>query len=184
MRSRGAKTTDIIVLVIAANDSVKPQTIEAILHAKAAKVPIIVAINKIDLPSADCNIVRNDLLNHEVVVEKLSGDVLDVEISALKNINLEKLEEAIHLQAELLKLRANPNRNSRGIIIESKLDKGRGAIATVLVQKGTLKIGDIFVSGSKRGKVKALIDDKGKNINSAKPSFPAEVLGFNSNPIA
>ena len=184
MRSRGANTTDIIVLVVAANDSVKLQTIEAISHAKAAKVPIIVAINKIDLPSADPDKVRKDLLNHEIIVEKLNGEVLDVEISALKNINLEKLEEAIHLQAELLKLRANPNRNSRGVIIESKLDKGRGAIATVLVQKGTLKIGDIFVSGSKWGKVKALIDDKGKNIKNAKPSFPAEVLGFNSNPIA
>ena len=184
MRSRGANTTDIIVLVVAANDSVKPQTIEAISHAKVAKVPIIVAINKIDLPSADPDKVRKDLLSHEIIVEKLSGEILDVEISALKNINLEKLEDAIHLQAELLKLRANPNRNSRGVIIESKLDKGRGAIATVLVQKGTLKIGDIFVSGSKWGKVKALIDDKGKNIKSAKPSFPAEVLGFNSNPIA
>lgn len=184
MRSRGAKTTDIIVLVIAANDSVKPQTIEAILHAKAAKVPIIVAINKIDLPSADCNKVRNDLLNHEVVVEKLSGDVLDVEVSALKNLNLDKLEEAIHLQAELLKLRSNPNRNARGVVIESKLDKGRGAVATVLVQKGTINIGDIFVSGSEWGKVKALINDRGKNIKNATPSSPVEVLGFDSNPIA
>ena len=184
MRSRGAKTTDIIVLVIAANDSIKPQTIEAISHAKAAKVPIIIAINKIDLSSSDSNKVRNDLLNHEIVVEKLSGDVLDVEVSALKKLNLEKLEEAIHLQAELLKLSSNPNRSARGVIIESKLDKGRGAVATVLVQKGTLNVGDIFISGSKMGKVKALINDKGQNIIKALPSFPAEVLGFDSNPVA
>ena len=184
MRSRGAKTTDIIVLVVAANDSVKPQTVEAISHAKAAKVPIIVAINKIDLSSADSDKVRKDLLSHGIVVEKLSGDVLDVELSALKKLNLDKLEEALHLQAELLKLQANPNRNARGVIIESKLDKGRGAVATILVQKGTAKLGDIFVSGSKWGKIKALINDKGKSIKNAPPSFPAEVSGFDSNPMA
>tara|TARA_B100001123_G_C15335308_1_gene1032604 strand:- start:1052 stop:3301 length:2250 start_codon:yes stop_codon:yes gene_type:complete len=184
MRSRGSKTTDIIILVIAANDSIKPQTIEAISHAKSANVPIIVAINKTDLPSADSDKVRNDLLNHEIVVEKLSGDVLDVEISALKKINLDKLEETIHLQADLLKLSANPNRSARGVVIESKLDKGRGAVATVLVKKGTLKIGDIFVSGARWGKVKVLKNDGGININNAQPSFPVEVLGFDSNPIA
>ena len=184
MRSRGAKTTDIIVLVVAANDSVKPQTVEAISHAKAANVPIIVAINKIDLPSADPDKVRNDLLSHGIIVEKLSGDVLDVELSALKKQNLDKLEEALHLQTELLKLQANPNRHARGVIIESKLDKGRGAVATLLVQKGTARLGDIFVSGTKSGKIKALINDRGENIKEAPPSFPVEVLGFDSHPMA
>jgi len=184
MRARGAKTTDIIVLVVAADDSIKPQTAESIAHAKAAKVPIIVAINKMDLPNADPDKVRNDLLTHELVVEKLSGDVLDVEVSATKKQNLDKLEEAIHLQAGLLNLKANPNRSARGSIIESKLEKGRGSVATVLVQKGSLRVSDIFVSGSEWGKVKALIDDKGKNIKEASPSTPVEVLGFDSNPLA
>ncbi len=184
MRARGAMTTDIIILVVAADDSLKPQTIESIAHAKAAKVPIIVAINKIDLPSADVDKVRNDLLSQEIIVEKLSGEVLDVEVSALKKINLDKLEEAILLQADILNLKANPNRSARGAIIESKLEKGRGSVATVLVQKGTLKVGDIFVSGSEWGKVKALIDDKGNNLKEAMPSSPVEVLGFDSNPLA
>ena len=184
MRARGAKTTDIVVLVVAADDSLKPQTIESIAHAKAAKVPIIVAINKIDLAAADPDKVRNDLLAQEIVVEKLSGEVLDVEISALKKQNLDKLEEAINLQADVLDLKANPDRSARGIIIESKLEKGRGSVATVLVQKGTLKVSDIFVSGSEWGKVKALINDKGENINNATPSMPVEVLGFDSNPFA
>ncbi|MFL2509611.1 MAG: translation initiation factor IF-2 [Alphaproteobacteria bacterium] len=184
MRARGSKTTDLIILVVAADDGLKPQTIESISHAKAANVPIIIAINKMDLPAADPDKVRNELLSHEIVVEKLSGEVLDVEISALKKTNLEKLEEAIHLQADLLNLNANPNRSARGSIIESKLEKGRGSVATVLVQKGTLKIGDIFVSGSEWGKVKALIDDKGKNIKQAPPSMPVEVLGFDANPLA
>ena len=184
MRARGAKTTDIIILVVAADDSLKPQTIESIAHAKAAKVPIIVAINKIDLPNIDPEKVRQDLLTHEIIVEKLSGDVLDVEVSALKKINLDKLKESILLQADLLNLRANPNRTARGSIIESKLEKGRGSVATVLVQKGTLKVSDIFVSGSEWGKVKALVDDKGNNIKEAKPSMPVEVLGFDSNPLA
>tara|TARA_Y100001970_G_scaffold261989_1_gene345659 strand:+ start:13712 stop:15946 length:2235 start_codon:yes stop_codon:yes gene_type:complete len=184
MRARGSKSTDIIVLVVAADDSLKPQTIESISHAKSAKVPIIVAINKIDLPNADPEKVRNDLLTHEIVVEKLSGDVLDVEISATKNINLDKLEEAIHLQADLLNLKANKNRTARGTIIESKLEKGRGSVATVLVQKGTLKVSDIFVSGSEWGKVKALIDDKGASVKEAIPGMPIEVLGFDSNPLA
>ena len=184
MRARGSKTTDIIILVVAADDGLKPQTIESIAHAKAAEVPMIVAINKIDLDAADPDKVRNDLLTHNVIVEKLSGEVLDVEISALKKLNLNKLEEAIHLQADLLNLKANANRSSRGVILESKLEKGRGSVATVLVQKGTLNIGDIFVSGSEWGKVKALINDKGENVKVALPSTPIEVLGFDANPLA
>ena len=184
MRARGSKTTDIIILVVAADDGLKPQTIESISHAKAANVPMIVAINKIDLDAADPDKVRNDLLTHNVIVEKLSGEVLDVEISALKKLNLNKLEEAIHLQADLLNLKANANRSSRGVILESKLEKGRGSVATVLVQKGTLKIGDIFVSGSEWGKVKALINDKGESVKVALPSTPIEVLGFDANPLA
>ncbi len=184
MRARGSKTTDIIILVVAADDGIKPQTIESIAHAKTAEVPIIVAINKIDLPGADPDKVRNELLSHEVIVEKLSGEVLDIEVSATKGTNLDKLEEAIHLQADLLNLKANPNRKARGSVIESKLEKGRGSVATVLVQKGTLKVSDIFVSGSEWGKVKALIDDKGKNIKQAEPAVPVEVLGFDSNPLA
>ncbi len=184
MRARGAKTTDIIILVVAADDSLKPQSIESIAHAKAANVPIIVAINKIDLPNANPDKVRNDLLTHEIIVEKLSGEVLDVEISATKKTNLNKLEDAILLQADILNLKSNPNRSARGSIIESKLEKGRGSIATVLVQKGTLKVSDIFVSGSEWGKVKALVDDRGKNIKEAKPGTPVEVLGFDSNPLA
>ena len=184
MRARGAMTTDIIILVVAADDSLKPQTIESIAHAKAAKVPIIVAINKMDLPSADADKVRNDLLGQEIIVEKLSGDVLDVEVSALKKLNLDKLEEAILLQADILNLKANPDRAARGSIIESKLEKGRGSVATVLVQKGTLKVSDIFVSGSEWGKVKALIDDKGNSLKEVIPSSPVEVLGFDSNPLS
>merc|ERR1711991_918275 len=184
MRARGSKTTDIIILVVAVDDGIKPQTIESIAHAKSAKVPIIVAINKIDLPGADPDKVRNELLSHEVIVEKLSGEVLDVEVSAIKGTNLDKLEEAIHLQADLLNLKANPDRKARGTIIESKLEKGRGSVATVLVQKGTLRVSDIFVSGAEWGKVKALIDNKGKNIKEAEPSVPVEVLGFDSNPLA
>ncbi len=184
MRARGSKTTDIIILVVAADDGIKPQTIESIAHAKSAGVPIIVAINKIDLPNSDPDKVRNELLSHEIIVEKLSGDVLDIEVSALKGQNLDKLEEAIHLQADLLDLKSNPNRAARGVIIESKLEKGRGSVATVLVQKGTLKVSDIFVSGAEWGKVKALVNDKGENIKQAEPSVPVEVLGFDSNPLA
>ena len=184
MRARGSKTTDIVILVVAADDGIKPQTIESIAHAKSAEVPIIVAINKIDLPGADPDKVRNELLSHEVIVEKLSGEVLDIEVSATKGTNLDKLKEAIHLQADLLNLKANPDRKARGSVIESKLEKGRGSVATILVQKGTLKVSDIFVSGSEWGKVKALIDDKGKNIKQAEPSLPVEVLGFDSNPLA
>ena len=184
MRARGSKTTDIIILVVAADDGLKPQTKESISHAKAANVPIIVAINKMDLPAADADKVRNELLSEEIIVEKLSGEVLDVEISALKKTNLDKLTEVILLQADLLNLKANPNKSARGVIIESKLDKGRGPVATVLVQKGTLKIGDIFVSGSEWGKVKALVDDRGQSQKEATPSLPVEVLGFDRNPLA
>ena len=184
MRARGSKTTDIIILVVAADDGIKPQTIESIAHAKAANVPIIVAINKIDLATSEPDKIRNELLSHEVIVEKLSGDVLDIEVSSLKGTNIDKLEEAINLQADLLDLKANPDRSARGVIIESKLEKGRGSVATVLVQKGTLKVSDIFVSGSEWGKVKALIDDKGNNLKEAGPSLPVEVLGFDSNPLA
>ena len=184
MRARGSKTTDIIILVVAADDGLKPQTKESISHAKAANVPIIVAINKMDLPAADADKVRNELLSEEIIVEKLSGEVLDVEISALKKTNLDKLTEVILLQADLLNLKANPNKSARGVIIESKLDKGRGPVATVLVQKGTLKIGDIFVSGSEWGKVKALVDDRGQSQKEATPSLPIEVLGFDRNPLA
>ncbi len=184
MRARGSQTTDIIILVVAADDGIKPQTIESIAHAKSAKVPVIVAINKIDLENSEPDKVRNELLSHEIVVEKLSGDILDIEVSATKGLNLDKLEEAIHLQADLLDLKSNPNRSARGVIIESKLEKGRGSVATVLVQKGTLKVSDIFVSGSEWGKVKALINDRGENIKIAGPSVPVEVLGFDSNPLA
>ena len=184
MRSRGAKTTDIVVLTIAADDGIKPQTIEAIAHAKAAKVPIIIAINKIDKVGSDPNKIRNELLSHDIVVEKLSGDVQDVEISALKGKNIDKLEEAILLQSELLNLKANPNRPARGVVIESRLEKGMGPVATILIQKGTLKIGDVFISGSEWGKVRAILNDIGKNIDIAVPGSPIEILGLDGNPNA
>ena len=184
MRARGAKVTDIVVLVVAADDGVMPQTVEAINHAKAAKVPIIVAINKIDKPQADPNRVRTDLLSHEIVVESMGGDTLEVPVSALKHTNLDKLLEAIHLQAEILDLRANPNRTAEGIVIEAKLERGRGPVGTVLVQRGTLRVGDIIVAGMAWGRVRALLDDHGANIQSAGPSVPAEVLGFDSAPEA
>jgi translation initiation factor IF-2 len=184
MRSRGAHVTDIVVLVVAADDAVMPQTVEAIAHAKAAKVPMIVAINKIDKKSADPNRVRTDLLQHEVVVEKMSGDVLDVEVSAVTRQGLDELLENIALQAEILDLRANPRRPAQGAVIEAKLDVGRGPVATVLVQNGTLKKGDIFVVGEQWGKVRALINDKGETITEAGPSVPVEVLGLNGTPQA
>jgi translation initiation factor IF-2 len=184
MRARGAKVTDIVVLVVAANDSVMPQTIEAINHAKAAKVPLIVAINKIDLPDARPERVKTDLLQHEVQVESLGGEVLEVELSAKNRVNLDKLLDLIALQAELLNLTANPDRAAEGTVIEAKLDRGRGPVATVLVQRGTLKAGDIVVAGSEWGRVRALIDDKGATIKDAGPSMPVEVLGFNGTPEA
>ncbi len=184
MRSRGAQVTDIVVLVVAADDAVMPQTIEAINHAKAANVPMIVAINKIDKHSANPTKVRTDLLQHEVVVEQMSGDVQDVEVSAHTGQGLDELLEAIALQAELLELKANPNRAAEGAVIEAQLDVGRGPVATVLVQNGTLRQGDIFVVGQQYGKVRALINDKGERVAEAGPSVPVEVLGLNGTPEA
>ncbi|TVQ59930.1 MAG: translation initiation factor IF-2, partial [Rhodobacteraceae bacterium] len=184
MRSRGAQVTDIVVLVVAADDSVMPQTIEAISHAKAAKAPMIVAINKCDKPSANPEKVRQQLLQHEVFVEKLGGDVLDVEVSATTRMGLDQLLENIALQAELLDLKANPDRAAEGAVIEAKLDVGRGPVATVLVQRGTLRTGDIFVVGEQWGKVRALIDDKGERVKEAGPSAPVEVLGLSGTPEA
>jgi translation initiation factor IF-2 len=184
MRSRGAQVTDIVILVVAADDAVMPQTIEAIAHAKAAGVPMIVAINKIDRPDANPDKVRTDLLQHEVIVEKMSGEVQDVEVSAIKGIGLDNLLEAISLQSELLELKANPNRAAEGAVIEAQLDVGRGPVATVLVQKGTLRKGDIFVVGEQWGKVRALVDDKGERVDEAGPSVPVEVLGLNGTPEA
>ncbi|MBL4767169.1 MAG: translation initiation factor IF-2 [Rhodobacteraceae bacterium] len=184
MRSRGAQVTDIVVLVVAADDAVMPQTIEAINHAKAANVPMIVAINKIDRHEANADKVRTDLLQHEVIVEKLSGEVQDVEVSAITGQGLEQLLEAIALQAEILELKANPDRAAQGAVIEAKLDVGRGPVATVLVQQGTLRQGDIFVVGEQWGKVRAMEDDKGNRIKEAGPSVPVEVLGLNGTPEA
>jgi len=184
MRSRGAEATDIVILVVAADDSIMPQTIEAISHAKAAEVPIIVAINKIDKPGANPDKVRQDLLQHEVFVESMGGEVLDVEVSALKGTNFDKLEEAIQLQAEMLDLQANPDRNADGIVVEARLDKGRGAVATILVQRGTLRVGDIFVVGSEWGRVRAMIDDHGRPVKKAGPSMPVEILGISGTPNA
>jgi len=184
MRARGAQVTDIVVLVVAADDAVMPQTIEAINHAKAAKVPMIVAINKVDKYDADPDKVRTGLLQHEVVVEKMSGDVQDVEVSAMTGQGLPELLEAIALQAEILELKANPNRPAEGAVIEAQLDVGRGPVATVLVQKGTLRQGDIFVVGEQWGKVRAMENDKGERVKEAGPSVPVEVLGLNGTPEA
>ncbi|MBS0272171.1 MAG: translation initiation factor IF-2 [Proteobacteria bacterium] len=184
MRARGANVTDIVVLVVAADDGVKDQTIEAIHHAKAANVPIIIAINKIDKPDADPERVRNMLMQHEIFLEKVGGDILDVEVSAKKGTNLDKLEETILLQAEILDLKANPSRPAEGVVVESKLERGRGVVSTILIQKGTLNVGDIFVAGAQYGRVRALIDDRGNPIETAGPSVPVEVLGFNGAPLA
>ena len=184
MRSRGASVTDIVVLVVAADDGVMPQTVEAINHAKAAKVPIIVAINKIDKPGAEPQRVRTELLQHEVFVESMGGDVLDVEVSAVKGTNLDKLIETIILQAEVLELKASPNRAAEGAVIEAKLDKGRGPVATILVQSGTLHIGDIVVAGGAWGRVRALVNERGAPLKEAGPSTPVEVLGFQDAPEA
>lgn len=184
MRARGANATDIVVLVVAADDGIMPQTVEAINHAKAAGVPIIVAINKIDREGAKPDKVRQMLLQHEIVVESLSGDVQDIEVSALKKTNIDKLLEAINLQAELLELKANPERDAEGVVIEARLDKGRGPLATILISRGTLKVGDIFVCGAQWGRVRALIDDRGKQIKTAGPSLPVEILGLQGTPSA
>jgi translation initiation factor IF-2 len=179
MRARGSKLTDVVVLVVAADDGVKPQTVESIKHAKAANVPIVVAINKCDLPDADPQKIKNQLLEHELIAEDLSGDTLMVEISATTKLNLDKLIEAIVLQAEILDLKTDFESKATGIVLESKIDVGRGPVATIIVTTGTLKKGDFFVSGLKWGKVRAIIDDKGKNINEAPPSAPVEILGIN-----
>lgn len=184
MRSRGAQVTDIVILVVAADDGIMPQTIEAIKHAKAAGVPMIVAINKCDLPNANPDRVRQELLQHDIQVEEMGGETLSVEISAKTKKNLDKLLETVLLQAEILDLKANPDRPAEGAVIESKLEKGRGSVATVLVRRGTLKVGDIFVAGSEFGKVRALIDDHGQNVASATPAMPVEVLGLNGSPQA
>jgi translation initiation factor IF-2 len=184
MRARGANVTDIVVLVVAADDGIMEQTVEAIRHAKAANAPIIVAINKIDRPDAKPERVRQELLQHELVVEELGGEVLDVEVSALKKTNLDKLEEAILLQAELLDLKANPNRSAEGVVLEAKVERGRGPVATVLIQRGTLEVGDIFVAGGEWGRVRALVDERGQSQREAGPSTPIEVLGFNGIPLA
>jgi translation initiation factor IF-2 len=184
MRARGAKVTDLVILVVAADDGVMPQTEEAISHAKAAHVPMIIAVNKIDKGDANPNRVKTELLQHEIQVEDLGGDVLSVDVSATKGTNLDKLEEAILLQAEVLDLKANPNRTAEGAVIEAKLDKGRGPLATVLVQRGTLKTGDIVVAGSEWGRVRMLVNDRGETIPSAGPSTPVEVLGLSGVPEA
>ena len=184
MRARGAQSTDIAILVVAADDAVMPQTIESINHAKAAGVPMIVAINKIDKPEANPQKVRTDLLQHEVFVESMGGDVQEVEVSATKGTNLDGLLEAILLQAEVLELKANPDRTAEGVVIEAKLDKGRGSVATVLVQAGTLHPGDIIVAGNEWGRVRALVDDKGDQLKEAGPSMPVEILGLQGTPLA
>ena len=184
MRARGAQATDVAILVVAADDSVMPQTIESISHAKAAGVPIIVAINKIDKPTADPTKVRTQLLQHDVFVESLGGEILDVEVSATKKLNLDKLLEAVLLQSEILDLKSNPDRTAEGVVIEAKLDKGRGPVGTVLVQTGTLKVGDIIVAGSEWGRVRALVNDRGEQIKEATPSTPVEVLGLQGPPQA
>lgn len=184
MRQRGANVTDIVILVVAADDGVQPQTVEAINHARAAGVPIIVAINKVDRPDADPTRIKNELLNHEIVSEDMGGEVQCIEVSATEKIGLDNLTEAIVLQAEILELKANTDRMAFGAIVEAKLDKGRGVVATVLVQGGTLNIGDIFVAGAEWGRVRAIVDDHGENITSAGPSMPVEVLGLNGTPLA
>ena len=184
MRARGAKVTDIVILVVAADDGVMPQTVEAISHAKAAEVPIVVAVNKIDKPEADPTRVKNELLQHEIISEDMGGDVQFVEVSALTGTGLDDLLESVLLQAELLDLKANPDRAAEGIVIESKLEKGRGAVATVLVQRGTLSVGDIFVVGEESGRVRALLDDQGESIKFALPASPVEVLGAGGSPSA
>ncbi len=184
MRARGAKVTDIVVLVVAADDGIMPQTIEAIKHAKAANVPIIVAINKIDKHGANAQRIKTDLLQHEVVLEDMGGETLAIEVSATKKTNLDKLEEAILLQAELLDLKANPDRTAEGVVIEAKMEKGVGSVGTVLVQRGTLHIGDIFVAGAEWGRVRVLINEHGKQVKSAMPSAPVEVVGFAGTPAA
>ena len=182
MRARGARVTDIVILVVAADDGVMPQTVEAINHAKAAEAPIIVAINKMDKPEADPTRVKNELLQHEIISEEMGGDTQMIEVSAQTGDGLDDLLEAVALQAELMELKANANREAEGVVIEAKLDKGRGPVATVLVQRGTLRVGDVFVVGSESGRVRALVNDRGEQIKEAGPSMPVEVLGAGGAP--
>ncbi len=184
MRARGAKVTDIVVLVVAADDGIMAQTKEAIAHAKAAGVPIIVAVNKIDKPGADAARVKNELMSHELVPEEFGGDVIVVEVSAKQKLNLDKLVETILLQSEVLELKANPNRAATGAVIESKLDQGRGVMATLLIQKGTLRVGDLVVAGASYGRVRTLINDKGATLKEAGPGTPVEIQGLNQPPEA
>ena len=184
MRARGSKITDIVVLVVAADDGIKPQTVEAIKHAKAANVPIIVAINKCDLPEKNISKIKNEMMQYELVAEDLSGDTLFVEVSALKKMNLEKLKESILLQSEILDLKASYTDSARGVVIESKIDKGKGPVSTILISNGKLKKGDYFICGDTWGKVRAMINYEGKNIDEALPSMPVEILGMNSSAFA
>ena len=184
MRARGSKITDIVILVVAADDGVKPQTIEAIKHAKAAKVPIIVAINKCDLPNKNISKIKNELMQYELIAEDLSGDTLFVEVSALKKLNLEKLKESILLQSEILDLKASFSDLARGVVIESKIDKGKGPVSTILISNGKLKKGDYFICGDTWGKIRAMINYEGKIVNEAYPSMPVEILGMNSSAYA
>ena len=184
MRARGSKITDIVVLVVAADDGIKPQTVEAIKHAKAAKVPIIVAINKCDLPDKNISKIKNEMMQYELVAEDLSGDTLFVEVSALKKTNLEKLKESISLQAEILDLKASYTDRAKGVVIESKIDKGKGPVSTILISNGILKRGDHFICGDTWGKVRAMINYEGKTIDEAHPSMPVEILGMNGSAFA
>ena len=184
MRARGSKITDIVVLVVAADDGIKPQTVEAIKHAKAAKVPIIVAINKCDLPEKNISKIKNEMMQYELIAEDLSGDTLFVEVSALKKLNLEKLKESILLQSEILDLKASFSDKARGVVIESKIDKGKGPVSTILISNGKLKKGDFFVCGDTWGKIRAMINYEGKMVNEASPSMPVEILGMNSSAYA
>ena len=184
MRARGSKITDIVVLVVAADDGIKPQTIEAIKHAKAAKVPIIVAINKCDLPEKKISKIKNEMMQFELIAEDLSGDTLFVEVSALKKMNLDKLKESILLQSEMLDLQASYSDSAKGVVIESKIDKGKGPVSTILINNGKLKRGDYFICGDTWGKIRAMINYEGKMVNEALPSMPVEILGMNNSAYA
>ena len=184
MRARGSKITDIVVLVVAADDGIKPQTVEAIKHAKAAKVPIIVAINKCDLPEKNISKIKNEMMQYELIAEELSGDTLFVEVSATKKINLNKLKESILLQSEILDLKASFSGKAKGVVIESKIDKGKGPVSTILISNGKLKKGDYFICGDTWGKIRAMINYEGKNVDEAFPAMPVEILGMNSSAFA